>query len=506
MSDDVVNDPGNPVIADRGVAKPPPLPIRNKKTRRGQWKLFAFANSATRPEAKAILFQELSVATANGMPLDEALEMAVRSERDRVGGAKTADEGGPWSIIQTLVALIYIFFSSIGVLLLLLLTSVWATDVERVARVLAMRLLPFIRAGHSLSSAMAMLRSDYSPQEVSIIRAGESWNNLPTALEKLGQFQYYERELQRHWARMMYPLWLFLVMGTIMTFSAVFILPKFKDIYDQLGAELPGITQLIVDVAAWATSAGMPFLFLLLGLISFIMTIRLLMVGNRTLRDIAAGGLFILGIVGINVAMFAFSDAAVDTIGSIGVFIVVILSAILPAMVLMAVLSESEKLVLWLERTASRWFGNIPVIGAPRRTEMESRWLAALSLGLSSGIEAPVAIEAAGDICGGSLARSSRRAAELAGQGHSIGEAVVKARVLRPRYANRLRLLDGRPGYLADLADISEDAARDSFHTLNRASRIAEVATVCVIGVSVAIFAIAMYVPLFQIPQVVGHY
>src|SRR5690606_25102056 len=46
---------------------------------------------------------------------------------------------------------------------------------------------------------------------------------------------------------MMYPLVVIVLAAGIVAFILVFIVPEFKNIYDQLGAELPGPTQILVD-------------------------------------------------------------------------------------------------------------------------------------------------------------------------------------------------------------------------------------------------------------------
>jgi type II secretory pathway component PulF len=487
---------------------PPPLPGSSEGQSFWQkqlsigisWRRFAFANSATRREAKAILFQELAVAVRNGMPLDEALGSCMRSEGNVNGTIRSENRLLGSRLLQNIVAMFYFLFISSGALILLLLVSTWAADVERVARVLATRLLPLIRAGHSLSDAMARLPQDYSAEEVATIRAGERWSNLATAMDRLGQFQYYEREIQRHWSRMAYPLWLCAMVFGLLQFITVFIVPKFKDIFDQIGIELPAATQ-------WANSLGRFFVesgFFVLGplLLFFflVLILRMFMVGNRMLRNLAV--LIVVG--GLTILCFLLLGAYAKTDDVVTFFIGLLFSVMLAVMMGLYLLTGAEKLVLYLERRFGSWFGYIPIIGAPRQTERESRWLGALSMALDSGVDSAEAVEGAGNICGGSIGVRSRRAAELVRGGYPIGRAVLETGVLRRPYANRLNMLDGRTAYLKGLANIAEDAARESYHALNRASRVAEVLSVVMIGIIAGLFAFAMYMPLFKIPMVIG--
>lgn len=488
--------------------QPPPLPGRKAEKKRGKnltwfenWRNVAFANSAIRREAKALLFKELALAAQFNMPLHEALEGCLRTDNER----RTETEPSLRStILDKLLFLVMFFFLLGGGLYLLALTSMWSADTERVARVLARRLLPLAQAGHSLSDAMAAQGSDYTEQEIAAVRAGETWGTLPAALENLGAYQLYERDLQRHWAPMAFPLVLGGMMIGIGSFIIIFIVPKLKDIYDQLGAELPGPTQLLIDGGYMILSGlsgtvlflpSQAFLFLL-----FIFIVRRYMVGSLFLRNL----LLIIPLAGACFMMTLGLTEHVPTefgIYIIPAFVVMVLISFAAAMLILGLL---EQLVLAVERGFFRLLGALPIIGAPKRTEQESRWLGALSMALSSGVDTAGAVESAGNISGGGMMKSSARAAAMVRQGHSIGDAVTRSRVLRARYAHRMRLLDGRDTYLDGLADIAEDASRDTYHTMNRTARVCEVATVCLMAIVIFFIVVAVYLPLFRITHTIS--
>lgn len=477
-----------------------------------------------------MLFEELSVAVLHGMTLDEALVSCMRTAHQRSTSDLSSEPGSRWFYPKGIMGaiLVALYIGAIGILLgvltdgdfggfglfwvgillsyfVVLFTTSLLPDVERVARVLALRLLPYIRAGHSLAAAMEMLPRDYSKEEINIIRAGEGWGNLPRALQNLGRYQLYERKMLRHWARMSYPVWLLLFMLMIGLFCVIFIIPKFKDIYDQLGAPLPRASEILLNMGEAVVGFGI-WLPIIIWAALVIFTVRQFMGGNRLVRDVTAIILTTITTSAAVALVLRLNEDVPLVFGGTGLTILVVCAALLAVILAAALLFQMEESVLGFEKWSNRLFGSIPWVGAPRRTEMESRWLATLSLALDSGIEAPAAVEAAGDAVSISMAERSRKAAALVRQGHSIGQAVVEADTLRTPYANRLRLLDGRAGYLQGLADIAEDAARDSYQTMNRASRIVEVASVSIIGVGVGLFAYAMYMPLFSIPLIVGHW
>jgi type II secretory pathway component PulF len=103
------------------------------------------------------------------------------------------------------------------------------------------------------------------------------------------------------------------------------------------------------------------------------------------------------------------------------------------------------------------------------------------------------------------LLRRSQRAATLIESGHPIGRACLKAGVLESTANHRLALLDGRPDYLEGLHSVADDAAQNAFEWLNRSGRVVEILMFIGLGIVVGIFAISMYLPLFNIPRIVGH-
>lgn len=468
-----------------------------------RWSLMLFANLATRREAKALLFQELAETTRRGMPLDLALEGCMLTSRELDEKITSPGESRGRTIVEVLTTFAYVVFATCGAIFLLIFCAAWAADVERVARIMARRLLPHIRAGYPLSESMSKLPMLFSESEVNAVQAGEQWNNLPAALEKLGQFQFYERKLQRHWSRMAYPLWLGAMMLLIVQFMVFHTLPRMKDIYDQLGGTLPRITQWLIDYG-YAPSLLTPFLVLASQLFLLFYTLRLLMVGNRILRNLIVTVFFILTattFISLTVSLY---ESATEWMGLAMISFSLMVTAVIYFLFINYMFLGMESGVLALETWFRRKFGRIPLFGAPYQAEMEARWLGALSMAVSNGMTAPLAVENAGRICGRWLAKESDKAAALVRSGHSIGTAVLESEILRPMYANRLRLLDGRGNYVGGLAEIAEDAVQDSFNAMNRASRVGEVLALGVISVIVAVVTLSLYLPLFEIMFHVG--
>ena len=52
---------------------------------------------------------------------------------------------------------------------------------------------------------------------------------------------------------------------------------------------------------------------------------------------------------------------------------------------------------------------------------------------------------------------------------------------------------------------LAEDASLTAFETLHRTGRVVEVLSILALGFVAALFALGMYLPLFNIPKIVGH-
>jgi type II secretory pathway component PulF len=99
----------------------------------------------------------------------------------------------------------------------------------------------------------------FQPGERAIIEAGEKAGDVAPALDYLAQ-SIRVRGMRNYPALLVTIEALYI--PAVVSFILVFIVPKFKTIYDQLGAELPGLTQLLVDAtyvlshdAIWFTMA-----------------------------------------------------------------------------------------------------------------------------------------------------------------------------------------------------------------------------------------------------------
>src|SRR5690606_25668877 len=120
------------------------------------------------------------------------------------------------------------------------------------------------------------------------------------------------------------------------------------------------------------------------------------------------------------IAVAALSENSTSSASTIVIIFAAILVVILLTISSVYLLKLLERIIIAVEDWSGGIFGYLPIIGAPRRTEREARWLGALATGLSSGVTRGDAVEAAGNICRGPIKRRSAEAAALIRQGHSL--------------------------------------------------------------------------------------
>ena len=108
-----------------------------------------------------------------------------------------------------------------------------------------------IESGSSLSEALAKHPKVFDKLYVSMVRAGEVGGVLEAILNRIAEFLEKRAALiGKVRSAMMYPVVVMLVAVLIVGFIVVKIIPKFTEIFLQLGAaELPPLTQALVDLS-----------------------------------------------------------------------------------------------------------------------------------------------------------------------------------------------------------------------------------------------------------------
>ena len=127
-----------------------------------------------------------------------------------------------------------------------------------------------VSAGTSLSEAMGKHEGSFDPLYTAMVRAGEAAGVLDRILNRLAQFREKAAEIRgKVVGAMIYPAVVAVVAIGVVSAVIVWVIPKFKDIFASFDAELPQITQVLLDVSDFAVSRwylvfGAPALLLLL--------------------------------------------------------------------------------------------------------------------------------------------------------------------------------------------------------------------------------------------------
>jgi len=104
--------------------------------------------------------------------------------------------------------------------------------------------------GMSLSSAMARSPETFPRVYVAMVEAGEAGGFLDLVLAQIADFQSREKELKsKVVAALIYPSVLLVLAIAVIVFLLVFFIPRFQLVFQGFNAELPLITQIIVQAS-----------------------------------------------------------------------------------------------------------------------------------------------------------------------------------------------------------------------------------------------------------------
>jgi type II secretory pathway component PulF len=112
--------------------------------------------------------------------------------------------------------------------------------------------------GTSLSDALGLFPTTFSPLYVNLVRAGEASGNLPLALENI--CVHYERVQDARGkviSALVYPAIVLTVGGIAVISLMIFIVPKFANTFDEMGATLPKPTLALMAVSNFVTRYGL---------------------------------------------------------------------------------------------------------------------------------------------------------------------------------------------------------------------------------------------------------
>jgi type IV pilus assembly protein PilC len=130
-----------------------------------------------------------------------------------------------------------------------------------------------IESGATLSEAMSKSPKVFNRLYVNMIKAGEAGGALETILKRLADFLEAAESLKRKVkGAMIYPIAVVLISALILALIMTFIVPNFKDMFEEMGMTLPAPTVLLIAmsdyvVKYWFMLILIPFCYWLLTLL-----------------------------------------------------------------------------------------------------------------------------------------------------------------------------------------------------------------------------------------------
>ena len=123
-----------------------------------------------------------------------------------------------------------------------------------------------VKGGQTLTEAMAKHPDVFNRLYVNMIKAAELGGILDLILDRLSQFLEYEAEVKgKIKSAMTYPV-LVLAFSQIMLFALfTFVLPKFKDIFTGMNAEMPAVTKFLFGIGDFMQAYWWAVILMMIG-------------------------------------------------------------------------------------------------------------------------------------------------------------------------------------------------------------------------------------------------
>ena len=121
-----------------------------------------------------------------------------------------------------------------------------------------------VEAGGSLNEALAKHPQQFSELYINLVVAGEHAGILEEILHKLATYMEKTEALKsKIKGAMFYPIAVVVVAFVITCILMIFVIPQFQDLFSGFGAELPALTQVVINMSKWFQS----YWYLLIGAI-----------------------------------------------------------------------------------------------------------------------------------------------------------------------------------------------------------------------------------------------
>jgi type II secretory pathway component PulF len=395
--------------------------------------------------------------------------------------------------------------ATFSVLLILGSGRVWRDDY---LGVMARDLRRAIERGQTLSGAMRERSGWFDAHEIVMVEVGERAGRLPQIFRDLSRLTRTTVALRTHANFLIYPIILCLCIFAIASFLMCYIMPKFSEIYDQMGFVLPKWTLQLSSL--YNGLAHVPFMAFLTGVFFFLLfPILLPFSGGRV-------GSFLIGLwcllwplaatVAIAVAVFQ-----ALSMSSFGFVVTAIAMVVVSGVALLIGVLLAMGLYLMLGRLMRSGFGLVafvfrylPFFNRFVRPPAMARFLTALGALLGARAPLPDSLTLAARASGlPALVRAARRARLRVEQGQSLAAALESEGFIPLRLRRMLDLAERNGTLPEQCGDLAEWCREDVEHWAHRVCAVLEPLTSIVTGSIVLFILLAIYIPIFRLPATV---
>ena len=112
-----------------------------------------------------------------------------------------------------------------------------------------------LSAGEELSSSLRQYPRVFVPITIGLIEAGEAGGILDQVLDRIAVLMEEQAKLKGQIiGALVYPALVLILAVSVSLGLLIFIVPRFKSMFDNMGAELPGLTMFVLNLSGFVTS------------------------------------------------------------------------------------------------------------------------------------------------------------------------------------------------------------------------------------------------------------
>jgi len=129
-----------------------------------------------------------------------------------------------------------------------------------------------VEGGYTLAESMRKHKKVFSELYVNMVEAGEKGGALGEILARLAEYLEKMADIQRKIkGAMIYPIIVICVMIVAVAALLIFVIPTFADLYAGFGAQLPGLTRIIIGISNFVKGNILLILGITIGVVAIIL-------------------------------------------------------------------------------------------------------------------------------------------------------------------------------------------------------------------------------------------